>query len=219
MSEDVSVAEFHPGGFLECRTLFKEPIFSAWYGRGEILRDLYRALAPWRIELQNISWNRDAKNLQETQISCFIPSLSAAVHIGIGGVTMSALNPEWSHAEQLAVLFQTALAALKASTSTEIASHTTALGFHLKPGKKPFREVMKQFVNAKALGSGNASMCGISVYAPDYSFVVDSSALYPDSVFVKMTRVFPGGMTFDQMAGIIYRDEETLLGRLGLKLP
>jgi hypothetical protein len=54
------------------------------------------------------------------------------------------------------------------------------LSFHVKPAAKPFKEVLGQFVNERALAVNDASMYGVSVYAGDYSFVIDGSAIVVD---------------------------------------
>ena len=68
------------------------------------------------------------------------------------------------------------LEAIKVSTGQVLQSQLTTLGFHIKPGNKPYREIMAQFVNAKALGGEGALAYGVSVYMNDYFFVVDNSA-------------------------------------------
>jgi hypothetical protein len=61
-------------------------------------------------------------------------------------------------------------------------------------------------------------MFGVSAYYSDFSFVIDGSAVFPDSVFIKLNRIFHFATRFEEMAGTIYKDEEAVLRRLGLKL-
>ncbi len=77
---------------------------------------------------------------------------------------------------------------------------------------------MANFVNARALGGETAAMYGVSVYFGDYSFVIDGSAVFPGGVFVKLLRTFPPEKQFDEMAKVLYEDEQSVLKRLGLKL-
>ena len=60
----------------------------------------------------------------------------------------------------LVSLFQSALDALRKSVSQELQQQQTTLGFHVKPGTRPFREILIQLVNPKALGGENAAMFG-----------------------------------------------------------
>jgi len=168
--------------------------------------------------LDNISWNQAAKNLGEAQLTFTVPSLLAAIQVGVGGLTMNVLNPDWSRAPQFISLFQTGVDTLKTTVGQEFQSQQTTLGFHVRPGTKPFRELLSQFVNARMLGSEDAAMFGVSVYYHDFLFVIDRSAVFPDGVFIKLVRVFSAATRAEEMAGTIHKDEETVLYRLGFKL-
>src|SRR5579863_10781702 len=88
--------------FFEYRANFKEPITAFWYGpkQGEVIKALQKALMPWNVGLENITWNQTAKNVSEIQLTVGVPPLLAGIQVGIGGVTMNALNPDWSQASQ-----------------------------------------------------------------------------------------------------------------------
>jgi hypothetical protein len=207
--------------FFEYRANFKELITIFWTGgrEAEIINAMQKALVPWHVNLENIAWPQGAKNLAEIQLSFTVPSQFASVQVGIAGVTMTALNPDWSRATELVALFKAGLEALTGSTGQEFQSQQTTLGFHLKPAAaRPFRDVITQFVNAKALSSEDAAMFGISVYYGDSSFVVDASAAIQGGLFVKLIRNFTADKQFDEMAKVLYSDEEAVLQRLGLKL-
>ncbi len=219
MQDDLTIADIERS-FFEYRANFKQPITSLWQEvpRGEIISALYKALSPWAIDLDNITWNQAAKSLSEVQLSVTVPSFFAGIQIGVGWLTMSAVNPDWTRAPQIISLFQTAVDTVKGVVVQELQSQQTALGFHVRPGKRPFREIVRRFVDASMLASEDARMFGVSVYYEDFSFVIDSSAWLPDGVFVKLSRIFPDTTRFEEMADRIYRDEETVLNRLGLKI-
>lgn len=219
MSDELTIAEIHQS-FFEYRASFKGPIADLWYGgkQGEIVKNLLTTLSPWHVGLENVTWNQAAKNASEIQLTFGVPSLVASVQVGLGGVTMTALNPDWSRAPQYVSLFQAGLDGIKATTGHELQSQQTILGFHIKPGKEPFRDIVGGFVNAKALGSEDAAMFGVSVYYNDHSLVIDGSAVFPGSVFIKLLRNFSPEERFEEMAKTLYADEETVLQRLGLKL-
>ncbi|RPJ55416.1 MAG: hypothetical protein EHM23_26275 [Acidobacteria bacterium] len=219
MQNDLTIADIERS-FFEYRANFKQPITSLWQEvhRGEIISALYKAMSPWGIDLDNITWNQAAKSLSEVQLSVTVPSFFAGIQIGVGWLTMSVANPDWTRAPQIISLFQTAVDTVKDVAAQELQSQQTALGFHVRPSKKPFREIVGRFVNLKMLQSEDARMFGVSVYYDDFSFVVDSSALVRDGVFVKLSRMFADTTRFEEMANRIYKDEETVLNLLGLKI-
>ncbi len=217
MEEQLPIADI-PEGFFEYKATFKEPIFSAWYDeRKTFVKEMYKTLLPWGMNLEKVSWNQTPKNLQEAQVTFSVPNPSVLVNIGIGGVTMVANDADWSQASVLISFFQTVIANLLRVGETEIQSHQTVLGFHLKPGPKPFREVMKQFINTRALGKEDASMYGMALYGAEHSILLDNSLALAGGLFVRITRVFPPVASFEEMAAILWKDEEGLLHRLGFR--
>src|SRR4029077_5839763 len=131
------------------------------------------------------------RNLKEAQVTFAVPNPSVLVNIGIGGVTIVAQNAQWSQASTLTTLFQAVVDCVSKMGKTELEAQETVLGFHMKPGPKPFRDVMNRFIDAKALGKEDASMMGVGFYSANYSLLIDNSAVVPNGVFVKITRVFP----------------------------
>ena len=138
--------------------------------------------------------------------------------MGIGGLTTTAINPDWSRAGELASLFQVALDSLLASIEKTLQSQLTTLGFHVASGSKPFKEILGRFVNANELGATDAVMFGVSAYSNDYSFVIDSSGVLAGGIFIKLIRSFTSEKRFEEMATTLRTDEEGVLRRLGLKL-
>jgi hypothetical protein len=219
MPVELTAAEIQQA-FFEYRANFKEPISIFWSSgrQGEIINAMHKALAPWRMGLENVGWNQAPKTAGEIQLTFAIPSLLAGIQVGIGGVTMTAVNPDWSRAPELVRLFDAGLEALTTSTGQHLQPQITTLGFHVKPGEKPFKEVVTQFVNARALGGEDATMYGVSVYWSDFFFVIDNSAVVSGGVFIKLVRSFAPEKRLADMAATLYKDEETVLRRLGLKL-
>jgi hypothetical protein len=206
--------------FFEYRATFTDPITPFWYGtkQGEVIGTMLKALSDWHLSLENISWNQAAKNLGEAQVTFAVPSLFASIQLGIGGITTTAINPDWSRVSQFIALFQTAVDALRTVVMQEFTSQQTTLGFHVLPNSQPFREALLRFVDGARLGAKDAKMFGVSAYYNDFSFVIDGSAVFPESVFIKLIRTYPPTMRFEAMAGTMYSDEERILGLLGLKL-
>ena len=207
-----------PVGFFEYRATFKEPIFSAWYeGKQTLAKEMYKVLRPWGVDLEKVSWNATPHNLKEAQVTFAVANPAALVNIGIGGLTIIASNADWSQATALSSLSQAVVDCMMRVGSTSVESHQTVLGFHVKAGPRPFRDVMKQFVDAKGLGKEDAAAIGVGLYSADYSLIIDNSAVLSEGIFVKFTRVFAAATRFEEMASILWKDEEGLLHRLGFR--
>jgi len=207
--------------FFEYRANFSEPITLFWSSgrQAEIINALNAVLAKWGMVPENVTWNSAPTNLAQVQLAFAIPSLFASIHIGVAGVTITALNPDWSRADSLVQMFGSSLKVLADTVGREFQAQQTTLAFHVKPTAKPFRDIVSSFVNAKTLDEGNtATMFGVSVYYQDHVVVMDGSASIPGGLFMKLVRVFPTGAHIGEMAKVIYEDEVIALNRLGLKL-
>jgi hypothetical protein len=218
MDENLTLADIQMP-FLEYRANFKEPITSIWIDRrlGPVIDALHKALAP-QLTFDNVTWNQNPKSLADAHVSISLPWIFSTIYVGIQGVTLTALNVNWSLASAYISTFQTAMDALRASTVNDFQGQQLTLGLHLKPGEKSFRDKLTQFVNPKALGSEDAGFFGVSVYYPGFSFVMDLSGTFPGGIFVKLIRQHEAAKRFDEMAAILRKDEETVLRRLGLRV-
>jgi hypothetical protein len=219
MQSEPTIADIQQA-FLEYQAEFKEPPVGLWFGarQGDFIFAMHKALSPWNVGLDNITWNQAPKNAREIQVTFGVPMLSASIQVSLWGMYMSALNVDWSSAQQIILLFQTALDALKKVVGQQFQSQRTTLGFHVKPGAKPFRETLAQFVNPKVPGSENATMFGVSAYSPEFTFIIDASLVFQQGLFIKLIRSFPAASRVEEMARTIHLDEETVLRSVGLKL-
>ena len=217
MNEKLPIAEI-PIGFFEYTTTFKEPIFAAWYDSSHtVIIELYKVLQQWGVGLEKVSGNLTPQNMKEAQITFAVPNPSVLIHLGIGELKMVANNVDWSQAPVLVTLFQAVLNKVTTAAKANLQSHQTVLAFHVKAGPTPFRDIMNQFVNAKALGKEDPSMIGVGLYSPEYSIVIDNSLAVPNGIFVRITRVFSPERSFEDMATMLWKDEEGLLQRLGFR--
>lgn len=219
MPEELPLADIQQGT-IEYRANFKEPItrFLDPARQAEIIKAVHKALTPWNVSFENIFWNSAAKNIAEVQLTFNAPTLLTGAQLGVNGVMMTAFNTAWSNAKVTAGFFQAAADAIKQSVGEEFQSQFVTLAFHLKPGEKSYKDVLSRFVNGKALGAENANMYGVSVYSNDYSFVIDGSAVIAGGIFIKLIRNFTPEKRLEEMAGVLYRDEEAVLRLLGLRL-
>jgi len=60
-------------------------------------------------------------------------------------------------------------------------------------------------------------MFGVSVYHRDFTYVIDNRSQFRGCVYQANSGFLPS-TAFEEMAAAIYKDEETLLRRLGFKL-
>jgi hypothetical protein len=219
MPEELIQADIEQA-FFEYRANFNEPLTMFWASgkQAGIVDALSKVLAKWGVGFENISWNSAPSNLAQIQVTFAIPSLFASIQVGVAGITMTALNPDWSRADALVAAFGNSLKVLSEKVEQKFQSQQATLAFHIKPTAKPFREIVSSFINSKALDGSSATMFGVSAYYGDHAIVMDSSAIVPGGLFIKLVRIFTTETQLPDMAKVMYEDEVKALNRLGLKL-
>src|SRR6516225_785673 len=98
MPEELILADIQQA-FLEYRSNFTEPIIPFWYGErhGDLVHAVYKALSPWHLGLENITWNQSPKNASEIQLTFALPALLTSIHVSAAGITVNAFNVAWSN--------------------------------------------------------------------------------------------------------------------------
>lgn len=192
-------------------------MFEVWTVPNPLVSSLFSALRKWDVGLGDITWNKDASTYKDFQVTFNVSKMNALIKFSMDAATFIALNPDWSEAQALIELFETAMHSIRQTAKGEISSQEIALAMHVKPGAKTFRELMAVLVNTGVLGP--AQMYGISVYQDDSSLVIDKSVRYQDSVFVRLQRRLGPSTSFSEIAKILYRDESRALELLGLEEP
>jgi len=200
--------------FLEYTAVLGSPLFEAWTPPNKAVTVLVPVLKQWGVTLGDVTWNRETNSAKDLQVTFNVRKLGAVVKIGLDSLVFNAFNPDWAQAPQLLELFQTCTSALEAAVGLQIASQEAVLAFHVTPGARPFKEIMRELVRSDKLGVGN--MYGIGVYESDSSFIIDRSLRFDGGAFVRLQRAFSGSVTFDMLARMIYDDEIRVLKLLEL---
>src|SRR5438874_13692881 len=102
MPDELSIAQIQQAVF-EYRANFKEAVTAFLYGERQLeaVKALQKALSPWQVGFENLTWNQAPKNAAEVQYTFSVPTLGAAVQVGVVGVSMTAFNVDWSRGPQL----------------------------------------------------------------------------------------------------------------------
>ncbi len=90
---------------------------------------------------------------------------------------------------------------------------------HVKPENRALNEISADFLKVQSpiISTAKIKARGFSVYAEDFSWVVDSSAMYDGALFLRMVRSFqPCGYLLGNGGKLERADQNELLGTLRL---
>ncbi len=179
---------------------------------------VFEAFRPWNITLANISAKQNPANVGEVAIVFSLQNSRLTFSVGIGAATFLVTNPDWSQEEFVSQIATAGLQAVRSSTGVTYRRYLISLLMHVKPERRTLREVSADFLSLKSpkISSPTVKARGFSVYADDFSWVVDSSAMYEGALFLKIVRTFEPSAPFSEMAGTLRADQGELLRTLQL---
>ena len=203
-----------PESYVEHRQTFASPWISQWTIPNPFIELLLPVLRGYGVELTDVAFNKEAKNVGETYLNIGIRKLNAAIKIGLDHLTFVAANPDWSMAPQFVELFDGISSRVWRHVAAPPASQQITLALHVSLGDASPQEVTSRLINRDVLG--DAGFYGISVHRDDCSLVIDKSLRYDAAAFIRVQRTFSGPTAFSDIALQLYDDEKRALELLGI---
>ena len=203
--------------FVEYRARFVEPALERWH-QGIVMQSLLRSLTPWGASLESISFGQTSAKASDVRTSVDLSPIATVVTASMGEVLLVRNNPLWKQKDETVAVAHAAVGAMVAALGVRIGQQEVTLGLHVTvPGRTP-RELIGRFVNHDAplvAGVGVRSY-GVSVYREDGYWLLDTSRVFPDALFVRLGRVADAQASLEALAEALHRDEMALAKALGL---
>jgi len=215
---DKAPAEFLMSS-LEYRAVFREPIFSAFETRTEIVKVLYDAFREWNVTFEDITLRSVVMTANDLQVGCDLLSKRVTFTVMLNSCTLVVTNPNWSEAPLIQQLVERGLGAVHAIGGA-VWNQTVTLAMHIRGAGQSRLERTARFRPSLTGGPPTKKELGFAfcVYADDISWLIDLSAVYSDALFVKIVRSFEASITFDQIGATLYNDEREVLDLVELTL-
>jgi hypothetical protein len=206
--------------FLEFQALYSAPNFDFSTRDSTVMSAVFEAFRPWNIALPNISAKQNPANIGDVAILFSLQNGRLTFSVGIGASTLLVTNPDWSQEQIIAKVAEAGLGAVQSSCGVTFTfrQYVISLLMHVKPEKRALNEISADFLKVQSpiIFTAKIKARGFSVYADDFSWVVDSSAMYDGALFLRMVRSFQPTATFSEMAASLRADQNELLGTLRL---
>ena len=204
--------------FLEFQAVYDNPNFEFSTRSPAVMAAVFEAFKPWNITLANVSAKQNPANAGEVAIIFSFQNPQLTFSVGIGSATLIVMNPDWSQEQLISQVATGGLQAVQSSTGVTFRRYLLSLLMHVKPERRTLNEVSADFLSLKSpkISSPMIKARGFSVYADDFSWVVDSSLMYEGALFLKIVRSFEPNVSFPEMARSLRADQGELLGALQL---
>ncbi len=200
--------------YLELQQNFASNWVHLWTTPNPFIVPLLRALKSTGVGLSNFSFATEVKTLGETSLTISIPSISAAVVIGLDQLIFVAKEPTWQSAPVVIEIFQRVSDCICEIVGSPPSSQSSSLSLHLLNEESDFAAATQAWVNSNSIG--NWDFCGLSLHRQDASLILDKSLRYPSAAFIKLQRNYGGEVGFADMALRILEDQNFALKLLGI---
>jgi len=206
--------------FVEWQALYRDPDFELWSRASAIVSAVFGAFRPWGIGLANVSGRQNPANASEAALLFNLLNGKVVFSVGVGAASLLANNPTWSDEKEISLIAEAGLQAVQGAAGVVVRQQVLSLTVHLKPQERSIREISADFLNVKSpkISSQPIKARGFSIYGDDFSWVVDSSALFQGALFVKIIRNFEPSVSFSSLAEALRSDQSELLAALQLSV-
>jgi hypothetical protein len=204
--------------FLEYRATYGRPLLSSTLLFSELAPAVFESLEKWDATLENFSWKHNPANAGEVQAAFHLAKGRISMGLWLGYFGLFVTDPAWEEAGSLVEMIDAATASLTASKKVQITKRHVSIWMHLRPEGRSRKDITGQFVRLPEGQSNGATGYGLSVYRGDSAWVVDTSALFSDALFVKINRTFASGSSSSEVAEVMRKEEGAVLSTLGLEV-
>lgn len=209
-----------PLSFLEFAVTYPSRLLSPRRLFDEALPLTYDAFRPWGIAAEQVTWKQNASSLAEFQLTFTLLNGRVIYNLGIASSRLLVMNPSWEEADMLMRLGGAAFQSLAKIVEEKVEMQTVAMTLHVRPVGRELLDITKKFCPASnpELMAQKPKGFGFSMTREGATWLVDLSAIYPDALFARISRVFPRDIPLDKIAVELRQEEEGLARLLGVNI-
>ncbi|MHB8382218.1 MAG: hypothetical protein ACYDC3_07740 [Candidatus Binataceae bacterium] len=205
-----------PLAFVNHELLFSAPLFD----RSTIARSLFESLGQRNLRIENSYERPNPSTPPEIQTVLELPKYRCIISVGMRAVAVQVTNPAWLDAEKIGEIADSALEILRSNRPPVLATQRSTLALHVVPRETSIADITAKFAprTLPSIAPTQALAYGLSIYAADRSILIDSSAQYPNGLFLRLVRSYPAQESIQEITRMLRADESSLLTDLGLRV-
>ena len=207
-----------PLSFFEHRAIYREPMLQVPNLYSNVSQAVFKAFHEWNVQLEHVSYKQNPVNLGEISVTFALLAGRIDFTVGLGASHLLVRDPNWSEVDLVTRIAKAGIRAAVDSAGVTVTQQRSTIAMHLKPVSGQIKEFVTGLMRpTEGLLTGEDVLgYGFSLYKQDSSWVVDTSAVYPEALFVRIQRLSGAGASFEQIAATLREDETSLFGLLRL---
>jgi len=207
-----------PIAIVEIAIEYEDPSMKLLVDRAKVVDQLFRALKPWNIKVDDVEVIQDGKP-SDQGVKFKLPLKRTSFFFGAAVCKLVRDDADWESAEETIKILDTGWKTLIEIGAVQAGAYKTSIALHLQPKTLPFIELLKPFAPAPLASLDSSPIRAIAAVIKweKRRVTVDGSGHLANGLFVRLERDFEGTATFDEIAGQLKIDEDQLFDLIGVK--
>jgi hypothetical protein len=214
MAEIVTI----PTSIFEYVAEFEQPILALWLERATIVQEVFNALLPWNVHVDNVDAKNEGKAADQG-FSIRLPNERVTFFFGPAKCKFTKDSADWSQVAQIIKILDAGRSAVLKSTGAAIKVQKTAIALHMQPRTKTFREILIPFLSTRLLGLDSSPVrTGATIVRwGRRGITLDGSGSIANGVFLRLDRDFDANVGYEEIAQQLFTDERAALKMLDVE--
>ncbi len=207
-----------PISFFEVTIEYEKPDVRLLGDRAAMVQTIFEALSPFSPALDDIEV-LSAGKLSEQGVLFKLPQKNVSFFAGATFCRFSRNAVNWDLAKETIDILNVFVSTLTLVASVTMGVKKTAMGMHLQPRTKSFRDILRPFVPTQFVGLESESIktMGSITRWEKRAVTIDGSGSIANGVFLKLEREFPSTMSYEDLAQQLFKDEKELFAIMGIE--
>ncbi len=212
-----------PYSQLEYVVTFEKPLLDLAGKFHDLVAPFMDALEPWGFVFEESEFLLTSPKPRDHVVTFHRPNTAPPPQMRVAvrwsTLTVSVDQPDWTEAESVAKLCDTAVETVVRIANAKIKSQQVSLGMHVQ-SKTTQRSALTAALltnQARELMDGEITGQGIILHRERSMIVIDNSAVFANGLFIRIQRTFDHSVDVAQISETLLRDEQKLWDVLGLE--
>ena len=197
---------------------YVRPNFGLWLDRASVVQGIFDALKPWEPRIDDVDAVTTGK-ASEQGFTIKLPLKRVSIFFGPASCKFTREDVTWQSVEETTAILDSAISALIRFSGVALGPRNITIYLHLQPKSLPFTALLAPFIAPQIAVLDSEPVITMATVAkwPHRKVTMDGSAAIANAVFLRFERQFPNSSGYEEIAGVMRKDQEVLFTMLGVE--
>lgn len=213
-----------PFSQFEYTAKFARPMLTLIGKLQNVVAPFTEALAPWGFDFEETEFQLTSPKPKDHVITFHRPPTTPPPQIRVSvrwnSLAVSADQPDWGEAEQIATICESGVKTIKNVADVTVASQQIVLHMHIQSKTTARADLGSILLTPQArelIDDGKILGQGLILHRESAMILIDNSAAFANALYVRIQRAFGGEIPLQYISERLLSDEQKLWAVLGLE--